>query len=114
MQGEAEGGLHETLANVLIGLVVLHVGAVVAMSLLTKDNLVGAFITGTKRADLHPGAGDARAPASLAIPVAAVAIGAAAYGVTAIDPFAFTPGAHAEAGENGGGGEGRGEERGGE
>ena len=74
MQGEAEGGLHETLANVLLGLIALHVVAVIAMSLFTKDNLIGAFITGTKRADLHPGVEDARPPAPLALPVAAIVI----------------------------------------
>lgn len=101
MQGEAEGGLHETLANILLGLIALHVVAVIAMSLLTKDNLIGAFITGRKRADRHPGVADARSPAPLGIPMATVAIGAAAYAITIVDPVAFTPGAHAEAGENG-------------
>lgn len=103
MQGEAEGGLHETLANILLGLIALHVVAVVAMSLLTKDNLIGAFVTGTKRADLYPGVADARPPATLAVPVAAVAIGAAAYGILQVDAVAFTPGAHTETGERGGG-----------
>lgn len=103
MQGEAEGGLHETLANVLIGLIALHVIAVIAMSLLTKDNLIGAFITGTKRADLHPGVADARPPAPLAVPVAAIVIAGTTYGATVVDPLAFTPGAHADAGERGGG-----------
>lgn len=105
MQGDAEG-LHETLSNVLLGLIALHVVAVIAMSLLTKDNLITAFVTGNKRADLHPGVGHAEPPLSLAIPIATVAIGAAAYGITLIDPVAFTPGAHAEAGENAEGGEG--------
>lgn len=105
MQGEAEGGLHETLANVLLGLIALHVVAVIVMSLLTKDDLIGAFITGTKRADLHPGTGDARPPAPLALPVAAIVIAGTAYGITAIDSLAFTPGAHAEAGERIGGSE---------
>jgi cytochrome b len=103
MRGEAEGGLHETLANVLLGLIALHVVAVIAMSLLTKDNLIGAFITGTKRADLHPGVEDARPPAPLALPVAAIVIAGSTYGATVIDPLAFTPGAHAEAGERAGG-----------
>jgi len=102
MLGDAEGGLHEALANVLLGLIALHVIAVVAMSLLTKDDLIGAFITGTKRADLHPGIGDARPPVPLALPVAAIAIAGAAMGATMIDPLAFTPGAHTEAGESGG------------
>lgn len=105
MQGEAEGGLHETLANILLGLIALHVLAVIAMSLLTKDNLIGAFITGTKRADLHPGVEDARPPAPLALPVAAIVIAGTTYGATVIDPLAFTPGAHAEAGERAGGSE---------
>lgn len=102
MLGEAEGGLHETLSNVMLGLIAVHVVAVIAMSMLTKDNLIGAFITGRKRADRHPGVAHARPPARLAIPLAAVAVGAAAYSITLIDPAAFTPGAHTEAGENDG------------
>ena len=105
MQGEAEGSLHEMLANALLGLIALHVIAVIAMSLLTKDDLIGAFIRGTKRADLHPGAGDARPPAPLALPVAAIVIAGSACGITVIDSLAFTPGAHAEAGERSGGSE---------
>jgi cytochrome b len=103
MQSEAEGGLHEALANILLALIALHVIAVIAMSLLTKDNFIGAFITGTKRADLHSGVGDARPPAPLALPVAAIVIAGTTYGATVIDPLAFTPGAHAEADERGGG-----------
>lgn len=102
MLGEAEGGLHETLSNVMLGLIAVHVAAVIAMSILTKDNLIGAFITGTKRADMYPGVSDARPPAKLAIPLAAVVVGAAAYCITLIDPVAFTPRAHTEAGEYGG------------
>lgn len=94
--------LHETLANILLGLIALHVVAVVITSLVTKDNLIGAFVTGNKRVDLHPGVLDARSPSSLAIPIATIAIGAAAYGATVIDPVAFTPGAHVEAGESNG------------
>ena len=105
MRGEAEGGLHQTLANVLLGLIALHVVAVIAMSLMTKDDLIGAFIRGTKRADLHPGSGDARPPAPLALPVAAIVIAGSAYGITVIDSLAFTPGAHPEAGERSGGSE---------
>lgn len=103
MQGE--DGLHETLANILLGLIALHVVAVLAMSLLTKDNLIRAFITGTKRADLYPGYVDARPPAPLALPVAAIVIAGNTYGATVIDPLAFTLGAHAEADEHGNGSE---------
>ena len=102
MRSEAEGGLHEALANVLLGLIALHVIAVIAMSLLTKDNLIRAFITGTKRADLHPGVDDARPPAPLALPIAAIVIAGTAYAATTIDPLACTPGAHADSGEDGG------------
>lgn len=110
MQGEGGEGLHETLANVLLGLVALHVIAVVAMSLITRDNLIRAFITGRKRAALHSGVPDAQPPATLAVPLAVVAIGASTYGALALDPLAFTPGAHAEAGERGGGAAAKGEQ----
>lgn len=103
MQGDAGEELHETLSNILLGLIALHVIAVIAMSVLTKDNLIRAFVTGRKRADQYPGIANARPPASVAIPIAAVAMGSAAYGITLIDPVAFVPGAHAEAGEAGGG-----------
>lgn len=102
MQGETEGGLHQALANVLLGLIALHIIAVIAMSMLTKDNLIDAFITGTKRADLHPGVEDARPLASLALPVVAIVIAGTTYGAMVVDPLAFTPGAHADAGERDG------------
>lgn len=110
MQGEGGEGLHETLANILLGLIALHVAAVIAMSLLTRDNLIRAFITGRKRAALHPGVPDARPPAMLALPLAAIAIGGTTYGATVIDPLAFNPGAHAEAGDRGEGGAAKGEQ----
>ncbi|GAA0298279.1 cytochrome b/b6 domain-containing protein [Sphingomonas oligophenolica] len=109
MQGDGGERLHETLANILLGLVALHVVAVVAMSLITHDNLIRAFIIGRKRAALHPGVPDAQPPATLAVPLAMVAIGASTYGALALDPLAFTPGAHAEAGERSGGEAARGE-----
>ncbi len=39
---------HEWLANTLIALVVIHVGAVLAMSVWTKSNLPRAMVTGRK------------------------------------------------------------------
>ncbi|MEN2786888.1 cytochrome b/b6 domain-containing protein [Sphingomonas qilianensis] len=101
MNGDAGEGLHETLANILLGLIAVHVLAVVMMSLLTRDNLIGAFVTGRKRADLHPGVTDAAPPMTIALPLAGVALGLAAYGVTTLDPVAFTPGAHVESAEAG-------------
>ena len=43
--------LHETAANVTIGLVVLHIGGVVFSSVEHKENLIRSMITGLKRAD---------------------------------------------------------------
>lgn len=46
--------LHGTLANALIPLIALHVGAAILMSVLTRVNLVGAMITGRKRLPVAP------------------------------------------------------------
>ncbi|WP_395646707.1 cytochrome b/b6 domain-containing protein [Terricaulis sp.] len=90
---------HETIAYALLALVAVHVAAVVAMSLLTRDNLVRAMVTGRKRADRLPGVRDARPPLPLALPLAALAVAATAYLAVRIDPLAFTP--HAtESGEH--------------
>lgn len=95
-----EGG-HEAVAYGLLGLIALHVIAVVVMSVLTRDNLARAMITGRKSSALFPGVGDARPPAGLALPLAALLVGAAAVGVVRIDPAGFTPVARGEAGEAG-------------
>jgi cytochrome b len=87
--GEAAEELHEVVAWVLLGLVTLHVGAVVFMSLLERENLVRAMITGDKPAARHPGAVDARAPGAVAWLVAAVVIGATSYLIVRYDPDAF-------------------------
>lgn len=92
---------HETMAYVLLWLVVLHVAAVVLMTYLTKDNLILAMLTGRKRGDLFPDAKDASPPSRLAIPVAAIAVAATAYGVTRADPQAFSSLGGTEAGEPG-------------
>jgi cytochrome b len=56
--GDALEELHEAIANVMLGLVVLHVVAVVVSSRLHRENLVGAMISGYKdgqAADAVPG-----------------------------------------------------------
>lgn len=82
--------LHELLGWTLLALVVVHVLAVVVMSLLTRENLVRAMVDGTKPADRHPAARDAGAPGAWAWLVGAVVIAAAAWAVTRYDPGAFT------------------------
>jgi cytochrome b len=51
--GEAFEDLHEGAANALMALVVVHVLAVVAGSLLHRENLVGAMVTGFKPVGAH-------------------------------------------------------------
>lgn len=51
--------IHEVIAWTLLAMIGLHVAAVVAMSFLSRDNLIGAMITGRKKATHFPGARDA-------------------------------------------------------
>lgn len=92
---------HELIAWTLLAMIVLHVVAVVAMSFLTRDNLIGAMVMGRKKTTHFPNAQDARPPARAAIPLAAVVVASSAFVATQIDPEAFTPGARAEVGEGG-------------
>ena len=41
--------IHRWLSNTLLGLVVLHVAAAIAMSIKGRENLIGAMLTGYKR-----------------------------------------------------------------
>jgi len=94
---------HEVIAWTLLAMVGLHVAAVVAMSFLSRDNLIGAMITGRKKTTHFPDAQDAAPPVRLAVPLAALVVAGSAWTATRIDPAAFTPGARAEAGEGSGG-----------
>ena len=82
--------MHELLGWSLLAPVLIHVLTVVAMSLLTRENLVRTMVGGTKPADRHPAGGDARTPCPFAYLVGAIAIVAAAWGVMNCDPQAFT------------------------
>ena len=81
--------VHELLGWTLLALAVVHILAIIAMSLLTRENLVRAMIDGTKPANRHPLERNARAPGILAYAVGAITIGAAIWGVTNYDPQAF-------------------------
>jgi hypothetical protein len=89
--GEQVEEIHETLAWVLLAMVAVHVLAVVVMSVLERENLVRAMVTGDKPAARHPGAEDARAPGIMALLVAAVVVAATSYLIVRYDPSAFTP-----------------------
>lgn len=91
--------LHETLAWTLLALIGVHVAAVLVTSLVTRDNLVGAMMTGTKEAERHPGARDARGAGWYALPVSGALAGLAAFGATTVDPLAFAPHARADEAE---------------
>ncbi|MBB5745193.1 cytochrome b/b6 domain-containing protein [Brevundimonas variabilis] len=93
--------IHETIAYVLLGMIALHVAAVIAMSVMTRDNLIGAMITGNKKTTHFPNAQDAAPPVRLAVPLAALAVIGSSYAATRVDPSAFTPGVRTEDGEAG-------------
>ncbi|MGZ9113331.1 MAG: cytochrome b/b6 domain-containing protein [Brevundimonas sp.] len=90
---------HEIIAWTLLAMIALHVVAVIAMSFLTRDNLIGAMITGRKKTTHFPNARDAAPPARLAAPLAVLVVAGSAYAATRVDPDAFTPGARDEAAE---------------
>lgn len=90
---------HEAIAYILLAMIALHVVAVLAMSFLTRDNLIGAMITGRKKTTHFPNARDAAPPARMAVPLAVLVVAGSAYAATRVDPQAFNPGAHGEAGE---------------
>ncbi len=84
------GELHELIAWTLLGLIGIHVLAVILMSLLTRENLPGAMVTGWKPAALHPGTRDARRPGWFGGLLALLVVAGAVFAVRAYDPLAFT------------------------
>lgn len=88
--GEAGEELHELLAWTLLALIALHVVAVVFMSVLTRENLVRAMVTGRKPADRHADAHDAHRPPRYGLILAALVVAGTVYAVRTFDPLAFT------------------------
>jgi cytochrome b len=56
--GDAVEEVHEILANGWLWIVGIHIGGVILGSLLHRENLVGAMITGYKRVDGPAGVRD--------------------------------------------------------
>ncbi len=89
---------HEVFAYALLALVVVHVIAVIAMSVLSRESLIGAMITGRKSRARHPGAVDARRAGPLALATALGVIALTGFVASRVDPAAFEPSTRAEAG----------------
>ena len=88
--GEGAGDLHELIAWVLLAMVAVHVVAVIFMSMLERENLVRAMVTGNKPSARHPVAIDARSPSTVAWLLGAIVVGATSYLIVQYDPDAFT------------------------
>jgi cytochrome b len=56
--GQGLGGLHGTLGNLMIFLVILHLCGVALHYIVTRDNIVGAMVTGRKRLDTESAAAE--------------------------------------------------------
>jgi cytochrome b len=88
--GDGAEDLHEVIGWTLLAVVGIHVAAVVIMSMLERENLIRAMITGNKPAIRHPGAISARPPRLIALIAALAVAGGAAYLILKYDPQAFT------------------------
>lgn len=82
--------LHETLGWTMLALVALHILAVLVMSLIERENLVRAMITGNKQTRRHPGAADAEGPGSFAVIIALAVVAGTVFAILQYDPQAFT------------------------
>jgi cytochrome b len=87
--GEAAEEVHEIVGWTLLAMVGVHIAAVVIMSLLERENLVRAMVTGTKPRSRHPGARDAWPPSFWALLVGLGVLAASIYAVMQYDPQAF-------------------------
>lgn len=88
--GEASEDLHEVIAWTLLAMVGLHIVAVIVMSLLERENLVRAMVTGKKPVEHHPDAVDAKPPSAIGLLLALAVIAGSAYAILRYDPQAFT------------------------
>lgn len=89
LQG-GEEDLHEGIAWFLLGLIGVHVAAVIATSVLSRENLVRAMVTGRKKAADHPDIQRVRTARPAAFLLALAVSAAAVAGIRSIDPQAFS------------------------
>lgn len=89
--------LHEALAFGLLGLIVVHVIGVIVMSVLTRDNLARAMVTGRKPAQGVAMPREPRPRRALANIAALAIVGLSVFGVTRYDRDAFMPGSRERA-----------------
>ena len=88
--GQSAEDIHELIGWTLLAMVGLHIAAVVIMSLLDRENLLRAMVTGNKPAVRHSGATDARPPALASVVVGILVLVGTVYAVLRYDPQAFT------------------------
>lgn len=89
--GEVAEELHEVIGWGLLALVATHVAAVIIMSLLSRDNLVRAMVSGSKLASRHKHVSHAKKPSPFGYFVGVAVIIAAIFGILKFDPLAFVP-----------------------
>ena len=88
--GESVEDLHEIIGWTLLAIVALHVAAVIVMSVLQRENLARAMVTGDKPAARHLGAVDSRPPSLIGIILALLVVIGCVYAILEYDPQAFT------------------------
>ena len=47
--GDLMSGAHETIANIALGVVIIHIAAAIIMSFMQKENLIRSMVTGKKQ-----------------------------------------------------------------
>ncbi len=81
MGGNWVAELHEGAANAMLGLVVIHVGAVIVSSFIHRENLVAAMLSGHKRGQAGEGIRTRHRFVAAAVLAATVGFWAAAAGL---------------------------------
>lgn len=88
--GESAEDVHELVGWTLLAMIGVHIAAVIVMSLIERENLVRAMVTGTKQRTHHADPRDARRPGALAWVISAAVVAASVYAILQYDPQAFT------------------------